>query len=112
MQRDIERVLPGWENVYTACGVEGIVVTHAANQRAEDIGKTLAAIGEERGCDPFVAAMDLLWETGLDVTMIDHYATEQTVRTIFRHPLHLVGSDGIFGDRPHPRLYGTSHRTV
>jgi N-acyl-D-amino-acid deacylase len=112
MQRDIERGLPGWENVYKACGAEGIVVAHAANQRAEDVGKTLAEIGEERGCDPFVAAMDLLEETGLDVTMIDHYATEETVRTIFRHPLQLVGSDGIFGDRPHPRLYGTAARVL
>ena len=112
MQRDIERGLPGWENVYRACGAEGIVVTHAANQRAEDIGKTLAEIGQERGCDPFVATMDLLEETDLDVTMIDHYATEETVRAIFRHPLHLVGSDGIFGDRPHPRLYGTAARVL
>jgi N-acyl-D-amino-acid deacylase len=112
MQRDIERGLPGWENVYKACGAEGIVVTHAADQRAEDLGKTLAEIGEERGCDPFVAVMDLLGETRLDVTMIDHYATEETVRTIFRHPLHLVGSDGIFGDRPHPRLYGTAARVL
>lgn len=112
MQRDIERGLPGWENVYKACGAEGIVVAHAANQSAEVIGKTLAEIGEERGCDPFVVAMDLLRETGLDVTMIDHYATEETVRTIFRHPLHLVGSDGIFGDRPHPRLYGTAARVL
>src|ERR671910_277333 len=108
IKRDIEQGLPGWENVYKACGAEGIVVTHASDQRAEDVGKTLAEIGEERGCDPFVAAMDLLGETDLDVTMIDHYATEETVRTIFRHPLHLVGSDGIFGDRPHPRLYGTA----
>jgi N-acyl-D-amino-acid deacylase len=34
------------------------------------------------------------------------------VRTVFRHPLHLVGSDGIFGERPHPRLYGTAARTL
>ena len=112
MQRDIEGGLPGWENVYKACGAEGIVVAHAANDRAEDVGKTLAEIGEQRGCDPFVVAMDLLRETGLDVTMIDHYATEETVRTIFQHPLHLVGSDGIFGDRPHPRLYGTAARVL
>jgi N-acyl-D-amino-acid deacylase len=112
MQRDIERGLPGWENVYKACGAEGIVVTHAADQSAENLGKSLAEIGEERGCDPFVAVMDLLGETRLDVTMIDHYATEETVRTIFRHPLHLVGSDGIFGDRPHPRLYGTAARVL
>jgi N-acyl-D-amino-acid deacylase len=112
MQRDTEQGLPGWENVYKACGAEGIVVTHAAGQGAEVIGKTLAEIGEERGCDAFVAAMDLLGETDLDVTMIDHYATEETVRTIFRHPLQLVGSDGIFGDRPHPRLYGTAARVL
>jgi N-acyl-D-amino-acid deacylase len=104
--------LPGWENVYKACGAEGIVIAHAANYRAKDVGKTLAEIGEERGCDPFVAAMDLLRETGLDVTMINHYATEEIVRIIFRHPLQLVGSDGIFGDRPHPRLYGTAARTL
>ena len=112
MQRDIERGLPGWENVYKACGAEGILVAHAADQRAEDVGKTLAEIGEERSRDPFVAAMDLLEKTSLDATMIDHYATEETVRTIFRHPLQLVGSDGIFGDRPHPRLYGTAARVL
>ena len=112
MRRDIEGGLPGWENVYKACGAEGIVLAHAASDRADDVGKTLAKIGGERGCDPFVAAMDLLRETDLDVTMIDHYATEETVRTIFRHPLHLVGSDGIFGDHPHPRLYGTAARVL
>jgi N-acyl-D-amino-acid deacylase len=112
MQRDVEQGLPGWENVYKACGAKGIVIAHAADHRAGDVGKTLAEIGQERGCDPFVAAMDVLKETNLDVTMIDHYATEETVRTIFRHPLQLVGSDGIFGDRPHPRLYGTAARVL
>jgi N-acyl-D-amino-acid deacylase len=76
------------------------------------VGKTLAMIGEERCCDPFVAALDLLRDTDLDVAMIDHYATEETVRAIARHPLHLVGSDGIFGARPHPRLYGTAARVL
>jgi N-acyl-D-amino-acid deacylase len=44
--------------------------------------------------------------------MIDHYASEETVRTIFRHPLHLVGSDGIYGSHPHPRLHGTAARVL
>ncbi len=56
--------------------------------------------------------MELLAETALDVTMIDHYASEETVLAIFRHPLHLVGSDGVFGDHPHPRLYGTAARVL
>ena len=36
--------------------------------------------------------------------------TEEAVRQIARHRLQLVGSDGIFGDHPHPRLYGTAPR--
>jgi N-acyl-D-amino-acid deacylase len=42
--------------------------------------------------------------------MILHYASDDAVRTIARHRLQLVGSDGIFGARPHPRLYGTAAR--
>ena len=32
------------------------------------------------------------------------------MRTIAAHRLQLVGSDGIFGEHPHPRLYGTAPR--
>jgi N-acyl-D-amino-acid deacylase len=56
--------------------------------------------------------MDLLKDTNLDVTMVDHYTTEETVQTIARHPLQLIGSDGIFGEHPHPRLYGTAARVL
>jgi N-acyl-D-amino-acid deacylase len=60
MSRDVKQGLPGWENLYRSCGPQGIVIAHAAAGRAEDVGKTLAMIGEERCCDPFVAALDLL----------------------------------------------------
>jgi N-acyl-D-amino-acid deacylase len=56
--------------------------------------------------------MDILCETGLAVTMVDHYATEDIVRRIFVHPRALVGSDGIFGPRPHPRLLATAARVL
>src|SRR5699024_6412835 len=29
-----------------------------------------------------------------------------------QHPLQMVGSDGIFGGKPHPRLYGTYARVL
>ena len=112
MRRDDERGLPGWENTYRACGPGNIVVAHTPPAHADVIGETLATIGERRGCDPFVAVMDLLKETMLDVATIDHYASEETVRTIARHPLQLVGSDGVFGEHPHPRLYGTTARVL
>ncbi len=110
--RDIQSGLSGWENIYGSVGPENVVIVQAAGDRSSDIGKTLAQIGQERKVDPLDAALDLLNETGLDAAMIDHYATEETVRTIFRHPRALVGSDGIFGPRPHPRLYGTAARVL
>lgn len=110
--RDVARGLEGWENIYGAVGPDAIVISHAAAPRSDAVGKTLAQIASERGCDPLDAALDLLCETALDVAMIDHYATEDVIRAIFRHPLHLVGSDGIFSERPHPRLYGTAARVL
>lgn len=100
--------LPGWENIYGACGPAGILIAHAGSPREDAVGLSLA----ELGTDPVEAALDLLVETDLDVTMVDHYASESTVRALFAHPAGLVGSDGIFGERPHPRLYGTAARVL
>ena len=41
-------------------------------------------------------------------TMIDGYADEEAVRHILVHPAMVLGSDGIFGARPHPRIYGAT----
>lgn len=112
MATDMQRGLDGWENLYHACGPDGIVVVHAGGGRAADVGKNLLQMGEERGLDPLSVTFDLLVDTGLDAAMVDHYAEEATVRTIFRHRLALVGSDGIFGAHPHPRLYGTAARVL
>jgi N-acyl-D-amino-acid deacylase len=110
--RDIARGLPGWENLMGTLGADAFTVVHAAPPREADVGRTLADIAAERGTDPVVGALDLLAECELDVTSIEHYAEESTVREIFRHPAHLVGTDGIFSTRPHPRLYGTAARVL
>jgi N-acyl-D-amino-acid deacylase len=104
--------LPGWENIYAVCGPERIWVAQAAAPRADASGRTLAELGEELGVDPLVAALDLLRDAALDVTMIDAYADEDAVRTIMAHPAMVLGSDGIFGPRPHPRVYGSAARVV
>jgi N-acyl-D-amino-acid deacylase len=54
--------------------------------------------------------LDLLLETELGAPMIIHYAGDDAVRKVAAHPRQLVGSDGIFGEHPHPRLYGTAPR--
>lgn len=108
--RDIERGLPGWDNLLGALGSERIVIANAAAPNEAAAGKTLRAIAAERGVEPIEAVFQLLLEAELDVTMIEHYASEQAVRKVAAHRLQLVGSDGIFGALPHPRLYGTAPR--
>ena len=108
--RDIANGLTGWENILGTLGPENIEIANAAAPNGGTVGLSLAEIADARGIDPVSAALDLMSESALDVTMVLHYASEQAVRTIAAHPLQLVGSDGIFGERPHPRLYGTAPR--
>ena len=112
MARDMQDRLPGWENLFGACGPENIVITQAAGERSGDQGKTLEEISNEQGIDPEFVVMDLLSDTGLDAAMIDHYSTEAVVRDIFTGSGSLVGSDGVFNPHPHPRLYGTAARVL
>lgn len=108
--RDIANGLPGWENVLGTLGPERIEIANAAAPNAAVVGQTIEEIAAGRGDDPVTTALDLMHESVLDVTMILHYASDDAVRTIAGHRLQLVGSDGIFGARPHPRLYGTAPR--
>lgn len=107
---DVTNGLPGWENILGTLGPERIEIANAAPPNEGAVGRTLAELAVDRGGDPVAAALDVLRESALDVTMILHYASDEIVRTIARHRLQLVGSDGIFGARPHPRLYGTAPR--
>jgi N-acyl-D-amino-acid deacylase len=93
---DVANGLPGWENQLGTLGPENVVVD----------GRTIA----ERGGDPVETVLDLLLESELAAPMVIHYASEDAVRAVAAHRRQLVGSDGIFGARPHPRLYGTAPR--
>jgi N-acyl-D-amino-acid deacylase len=93
---DVANGVPGWENQLGTLGPERIVV----------LGESIA----DRGGDPVETVLELLLETELAAPMILHYASDEAVREIARHPRHVVGSDGIFGEHPHPRVYGSAPR--
>lgn len=112
MCRDMHRGLPGWENLFGACGPENIVVTQAGAPREAAVSRTVARIAAETGTDPAFAVLDLLADTALDAAMIDHYSAEEVVREIFVRSGALVGSDGVFNPHPHPRLYGTAPKVL
>ncbi len=66
------------------------------------VGRRLRGFGEAR---------ELLLADRAGSTILQHVGDEENVRAIMRHPAHTGGSDGIlWGDRPHPRAYGTFPR--
>ncbi len=93
---EVEHGVPGWENILDSLGPERIVVE----------GESIA----DRGGDPVQTVAELLLESELGVQMILHYASDEAVRKIAVHPLMLLGSDGIFGELPHPRIAGSAAR--
>ncbi|MGH9520943.1 MAG: N-acyl-D-amino-acid deacylase family protein [Terriglobales bacterium] len=77
-----------------------------ANQAV--IGKTLAAIAEDRDCEPINALLDLLTEEEGKVNMVSFNQSEENLRLSLTHPLSTIISDSFFvKGRPHPRLHGT-----
>ncbi|RYM02731.1 D-aminoacylase [Sporolactobacillus sp. THM7-7] len=102
-----------YENWVFNCGWENIVIASVktkANKILE--GKNMVAISELRGQTPYEAAFDILIEEKAAVTMIIHFGKEEDLLLGMCHPLQVVGSDGVFGGKPHPRLYGTFPRIL
>ena len=62
--------------------------------------------------NPIDMVCDLLAEEELAVTMITFYGSEEVLEKVLAHSHATVGSDGIYGGRPHPRLYGTYPRFI
>ncbi|MED4582577.1 D-aminoacylase [Brevibacillus choshinensis] len=94
----------GWGNI--------IIASVASEKNRELEGKSVKEIGELKGVDPSDAALDLLIEENSAVTMIIHWGVEEDILQVMKHPLHMVGSDGVFGGKPHPRLYGSFPRVL
>ena len=75
-------------------------------------GLSCREIASRRGQDPIDTVCDLLAEEKLAVTMISFYGSEDILDKVLTHPQATVGSDGIYGGRPHPRLYGAYPRFI
>lgn len=110
IRHDVQRGIDGWENSLSNLGPEAITLVNAGGERDGDVGRTLADIARDNAEHPVDALCELLVDTGVNATMVHRYADEETVCQILQHPLHTVGSDGIFAARPHPRLYGSAAR--
>lgn len=108
LNRDWFPALP--EHVLT-----GITLSHVpAREYAWAEGMSLPAAAGEAGMPPEEFVCDLFVATEMAVGCILAEAptsTDDGVRTLLRHPVHMAGSDGIYvGGHPHPRGWGAFAR--
>lgn len=110
---DFEKGLDVWHNRQISVGWKNIIVTAVQLERNRWMeGKSCEAIAKELGMNPIDMVCDLLAEEELAVTMITFYGSDEVLEKVLAHSHATVGTDGIYGGRPHPRLYGTYPRFI
>ncbi|MFD2616139.1 N-acyl-D-amino-acid deacylase family protein [Terrilactibacillus laevilacticus] len=102
-----------YENWIFNCGMENIIIASVKSKENKILeGKNMLEVSKIRNQNPYEAAFDLLLEEQGAVTMVIHWGVEEDLLLGLCHPFQVVGSDGVFGGKPHPRLYGTFPRVL
>jgi len=112
IKKEMEQGIKGWENFVEFAGWEGIVIAFCEKEKELE-GKSILQIANERDQEPAETAFDILLEETGKVIMVVYAMSEVDVRTVMRHPLVMIGTDGIpTSGKPHPRAYGTYPRIL
>ena len=113
-KKDIQNgPVPGWENYLYSCGADNVLIFQVdteKNRRFE--GKSFKQAAQELGKDTVDFLFDLLLEEKAAVNIVAFSMCEDSVKKIMKSNYGFIGSDGIPGRRPHPRLWGTFPRVL
>jgi N-acyl-D-amino-acid deacylase len=102
-----------WDNRAAIVGWDNVVVSWVRSEANKPLeGKNIVEVASMRGQDPEDAVCDLLLEESLAVTQITFYGSEDSIRPVMSNPWVMVCTDGIYGGKPHPRLYGSFPRVL
>ena len=107
-----------WPNFF-AIDWDDIQITSAASaENRKWIGKKVGDVAKDRKCGGIEACIDLLIEERGKIGMINFVIDEDEMRSVLKHPLSMIGSDGFalaaaekLG-QPHPRCYGCFPRVL
>jgi N-acyl-D-amino-acid deacylase len=92
----------------SSIGVSKRVIVTWSESMPEMAGRDLSDIAAEMGCSDLEAAEKLKPAGAVYFSM-----NEDDVQMVLKHPLSVVGSDGLPHDtKPHPRLWGTFPRVL
>jgi N-acyl-D-amino-acid deacylase len=119
LRQDWQRNPVEWDNRTGIRDWSEAVVSDSWN-RPDLLGKDIAQIAGEEGQDPLETVFDLIVESKGLISCIWYTQREEIVRTLMRHPLVVVGSDGsslnaeggLGQHKVHPRNYGTFPRIL
>ncbi len=101
-----------WENPIKNIGAENFLITKAA-ATPEVLGKRVSEYAEAKGFDGIEAFAYLYSRNRCDMTDVRFNMLEENIEKIYRHPLCLVGSDGLYyggAELAHPRAFATFPR--
>ena len=105
--------IPGWENIGALAGWDNVVITSVQTDGNRDQeGKSIAEVATERDETPVEAVCTLLVEEELRVSIRIHMLAEEDVTAILANERVCIGTDGLFGGKPHPRVYGSYPRIL
>ncbi len=111
---DICQGIEGWENMVQHSGLDKIVVSSVKSGRRKGwVGRSIAAIAADAGCDPLEMLLALVETEQGGINIITESMTEENMVRFLSLPFAMVGSDGSPNQgRPHPRLYGAFARVI
>ena len=105
--------LDDWENLAGLTGWDDVVVSSVSTAVNRDLeGVAIMDIASCRDGDPVDVVCDLLLEESFEVEVLLHKLHEDDIATFLTDPRISVCTDGLFGDHPHPRTYGTYPRIL
>lgn len=110
---DIKNGLPQWDDFIDFAGPEHIRITSVhTDKNQEVIGKTLKEIAGMRNTTIYDVVFDLLIDENLGVSICTDFGTDEDIKYFMKRPEQNVCTDGLFGAKPHPRVYGSFARIL
>lgn len=104
---DFEKGLDVWNNRQISVGWDNVIVTSVQKEENQWMhGLSCSEISQKQNKNVVDSICDLLAEERLATMMVTFYGSEEVLEKILSHRWGTVGSDGIYGALPHPRLYG------
>jgi len=102
-----------WDNMYHACGPEGIVISSVNKpENQKYVGHSIKEIAGQMSVSPIDAAFRLLVDENNEVGMVNFNGVLDCVKRLVKRPEMNVCTDGLLGGRPHPRVYGSFPKLI